>query len=40
MKPLLEIDNVSVHFKTRGQLFKPGPTLKALDNVTLTLHRG
>jgi len=40
MKPLLEIDNVSVHFKMRGELFKPGPTLRALDNVSLTLNRG
>ncbi|MFC6337588.1 ATP-binding cassette domain-containing protein [Pseudomonas sp. CCM 7891] len=40
MKPLLEIDSVSVQFKMRGQMFKQGPTLRALDNVSLTLNRG
>lgn len=40
MKPLLEIENVSMHFPLRGGLLKPGPTLRALNDVSLTLRRG
>ena len=40
MTPLLEINDLSVHFPTRGSLFKAGPVLRAVDNVSLTLNRG
>lgn len=40
MKPLLEIDDVSIHFPMRGGLFKSGATLRAVDKVTLSVKRG
>ena len=40
MTALLEIDNLSIHFPTRGTLLKPGPVLRAVDKVSLTLNRG
>ncbi|MCI5078258.1 oligopeptide/dipeptide ABC transporter ATP-binding protein [Oricola sp.] len=40
MTSLLQIENVSVHFPTRGSLLRPGPVLRAVDNVSLNLSRG
>ena len=40
MTPLLELDDVSVHFSLRGGFLKPGLTLRAVDHVSLTLDRG
>ncbi|MCJ8520922.1 oligopeptide/dipeptide ABC transporter ATP-binding protein [Pseudorhizobium tarimense] len=40
MKPLLEIDDVSVHFPLRQGFMQPGLTLRAVENVTLSLQRG
>ena len=40
MKPLLEIDNLSVHFAMRGGLLSRGPILRAVDEVNLSVARG
>ncbi len=40
MTSLLEIKNLSVQFKTRGTWRGPGPVLRAVDDVSLTLRRG
>ena len=40
MKPLLEINDVSIHFGMRGGLFQAGPTLRAVDNVSLSMNKG
>jgi oligopeptide/dipeptide ABC transporter ATP-binding protein len=38
--PLLELSALQVHFPTHGSLFRKGPTLRAVEDVNLTVHPG
>ena len=38
--PLVEVDNLSVHFPIRGALFGPRRVVQAVNDVTVDIHRG
>ena len=39
-KPVLEIKNLNVQYKTKGTVFNPEKVVNAVNNLNLTVNKG